>query len=308
MPNLANAMLAQLMMLTGEISVSVTDSVSTRTVTLLAAATTKYYRVYLAVRTDTGLTTATPIEILNAFENALNAAAPGFWQVRLQTSGAVKITYVGGSGTGTITWTANGATLRNILGFTGAATSALAVGGSQTATYSPTGCIVAIGADGASDTGWKIKSSSIAAATTATGITYTIDSGHQSVSRDCTLKVLPKTWSEQGSGEFFTPAFPPNTAAGSTSWKQPGATDYINAPPYSASQFISTAHRTAGACGIAIGELQQILAGSVADFDEGYIDAKTLHGEDELFELSVPGYDRLRDVRLMLRRTDRKTR
>ena len=48
MSNRPTTMLAQVLVLTGELSVQVVDSHSTRTVTLVAAGATRYARVHLA--------------------------------------------------------------------------------------------------------------------------------------------------------------------------------------------------------------------------------------------------------------------
>ena len=308
MATLPTCLIAQLLTLVGEISVTVIDSFSTRTVTLVAAATTRYARVYLAPTGGFGTTILTPYDVLAAFEAALNAAAPGFWTVRLQSSGAVKITYVGGSGTGEITWTANGTGLRNLLGFT-ATIGPLAVGASTTATYPPGGCVVSLCAD-ETDTAWQTRAAGDAVTRTQDGRTVQIPGSYQSVERTVRLRLHPYTWTEAVSGDYVTPALPLDTVAQASRWTAPSTTGYLDGGAYSAHQLIATAHRPSADAllGISIGELQQQIAGSVTEFDVGSLDAPTVRGDEERFPLSMPGFYKRRDVPMTLTRTTRTAR
>ena len=310
MANLPTVFLAQTLTLAGTISFSVTDSFSTRTITIVAGGTTRYSRVYLAVRTDTGTTLATPHELLTTVQTALNAA-PGssYWTVALTTAGVVKITYNGGAGTGTITWTANGLGLRNIFGFTGTATSALAVGGSTTATQPPTGCIVSLCSD-ASDSAWQTQSASDATATTVSGKTVQFTSGYQSMRRQIRLRLHPALWTNASANEYFSPCHPLDNAANSTRWNTPATTGYLDAVVYSVHEFVATAHRPGADAqiGMSVGEFQSMIAGSITDFDVGSLDADTVRGSENAYPLSVPGWSARRDVPLKITRTSRVTR
>ena len=62
-------LLAQVVKLVGPIEVDVTDSLSSRTVTLVGAGVTTYGRIYLAASGATGTTASTPYDILDAFED-----------------------------------------------------------------------------------------------------------------------------------------------------------------------------------------------------------------------------------------------
>lgn len=291
-------LMAQVLTLVGEISVSVTDSFSTRTITLVAPATTKYGRVYLAPTAAAGTLISAPLEVLNTFETLLNAAAPNFWQVRMTTSGAVKITYVGGSGTGTITWTANGTGLRNILGFANTV-GPLAVAASTTGTYAPGGCIVALCA-GEDDSHWQSYGGNIAAASTADGRTIALDTEYQSVRRTLRLRMVPHTQTEATS-EIRTPCFPMENTTQSSRWTAPTSTGYLSDGAYTVHQFIATAHRSSADARVAmmIGTFQPQLVSSTPTYVLGSITADALKA-DEKFPLSVPGYYRWHDVNLML--------
>ena len=293
-------LMAQVLTLVGEISVSVTDSFSTRTITLVAAAATKYGRVYLAPTAAAGTLISAPLEVLNTFETLLNAAVPGnnYWAVRMTASGAVKITYNGGAGTGTITWTANGTGLRNILGFTGTV-GPLAVAASTTGTYAPGGCIVSLCA-GEDDSHWQSYGGNIAAASTADGRTIALDTEYQSVRRTLRLRMVPHTQSEATS-EIRTPCFPLETTGNSTRWTTPTTTGYLLDGAYSVHQFLATAHRTSADARVAmmIGTFQTQLVASSPTYVLGSITADALKA-DEKFPLSVPGYYRWHDVNLTL--------
>lgn len=303
-------MLAQVLTLAGELSVQVSDSHSTRTVTLVAAATTRYARVYLAPTAAAGTSATVPYDLLTAFQTILNAApASAFWSVTLDPKGAVKITYNGGTGTGKIAWSTGtgGTTIRNLLGHTGNDTGSLAVGGSKLGDYAPAGCIVATAAD-ESDSAWQVRPVSFAVATTAGGTTYGIDAGSRTARRSLRLRLLPQTIGEQASGEYLTPAFPPDTSGSSSRWTSPSTTYYTGAYADSAHEFVAACHRVTGELGITINGLQQMLSGAVTDFDVGSIEATTARAEDDLFPLSVTGWYKYRDLVLRLTRTARVAR
>ena len=303
-------MLAQVLVLTGELSVQVVDSHSTRTITLVAAGATRYARVYLAPTAAAGTSASAPYDLLTAFQSALNAApAASYWSVSLDPVGAVRIAYNGGSGTGKIVWGTGtgGTTIRNLLGHAGGDTGSLAVGASKLGDYAPAGCIVAVAAD-ESDSAYQVRPVSFAVATTAGGTTYGIDAGSRTARRAVRLRLLPQTIAEQGSGEYLTPAFPPDTSGSSSRWTSPSTTYYTGAYADSAHEFVAACHRVTGELGVVINGLQQMIAGSVTDFDTGSLEASTARAESDLFPLSVPGWYKYRDLVLSLTRTARVAR
>jgi len=308
--NTPTTMLAQVLVLTGELSVEVDDSHSTRTVTLVAAGATRYARVFLAGTAAAGTSVGAPYDLLTAFTSALNAA-PGsaYWSVTLDPKGAVKITYNGGSGNGKLAWNTatGGTTLRNLLGHVGNNTGNLAVGASKLGDYAPAGTIVATAAD-ESDSAYQVRPVSFAVATTAGGTTYGIDAGSRTARRSVRLRMLPQTISEQGAGEYLTPAFPPDTSASSSRWTSPSTTYYTGAYADSAHEFIAACHRVPGELGVVINGLQPLIAGSTSDYDVGSLEASTARAEDDLFPLSVAGWYKYRDLVLRLTRTARASR
>jgi hypothetical protein len=308
--NNPTTMLAQVLVLTGELSVEVDDSHSARTVTLVAAGVTRYARVYLASTSAAGTSASVPYDLLTALQTALNAApASAFWSVTLDPLGAVRITYNGGSGTGKIAWNTatGGTTLRNLLGHTGNSTGNLAVGASKLGDYAPAGTIVATAAD-ESDSAYQVRPVSFAVATTAGGTTYGIDAGSRTARRSVRLRMLPQTISDQGAGEYLTPAFPPDTSGSSSRWTSPSTTYYTGAYADSAHELIAACHRVPGELGVCINGLQQLIAGSTTDFDTGSLEAATARAEEDLFPLSVGGWYKYRDLVLRLTRTGRVSR
>lgn len=297
-----SVMLAQVVTLTGAITLSVADSFSTRTITVVAGGSTSYARVFLADGTATGTTPSTPLDLLRTLETLLNAApAATLWLVRLDPTGAVRITYQG-TGTGTVTWV--GTSLRNLLGFTG--NLSIAAAGSSLATYAPGGCLIAPCAT-ESDTGWQPIATGVAAGETQTGAVVALDSTYRKLSRKIQLRFLPATPAEQASGERLTPALPADSVANSARYTAPTSLSYFEVG-YSAHEFIATAHRTAGApAAFALGDLQELIAASSTTFDVGYLSAATLRG-GELFPLSAPGWFARRDVNLEINRTARVAR
>lgn len=303
-------MLAQVLVLTGELSVQVQDAHSTRTVTLVAGGSTEYARAFLADRTAAGTSSSVPYDLLDAFEDLLNTApAATYWTVRLDPTGAVRITYAHGSGTGKVNWSAGtgGTTIRNLLGHTGADTGSLNPAGSILGAYAPAGTIVASAADD-SDGGWQPRPVSVASATTAGGTTYAIDAGSRTDRRSIRLRLLPYTSTEQTSGEYLTPAFPPDVAASSSRWKSPSTTYYTGAYANSAHELVAACHRATGELGLCIGELQTLIAGTTTDFDTGSLMSSSVRVEEDLFPLSVPGWYARRDLALSITRTGRVTR
>lgn len=296
MSNNPSVLLAQTIQLDGPYTIDVQDSHSTRTVTIVAGGATRYARVLLAKGSDTGTTVGAPLELLSTIQTALNAApATLLWQLALDSSGRVSITYTG-SGTGHLTF--NQTALQSLLGWLGGfSASASTVYG----TIPPKACLVAVCAD-ESDTDWQVRPTGVAAAETQAGVTYAVDSGNRAIVRAIRLRMLPRTGSEVDAGEYLTPALPADEAASSTRWTAPSTTAWTTAGYYTAHEFVATAHRLPGAqCGFCIGTLQEYLSGS-GGFVVGSISAETLRSE-ETFPLSVEGFYKYRDCVLRVTRT-----
>lgn len=277
-------MLAQAYELAGTHSVGLADAGGSHTETL---ADLGWYRTYLAERSAGDGTEAHPYELLDAVQTLLGSAS---WSVSLTTAGLVRITYLD-SGTGTITWGANGTTLRNLLGFSGSTVGPLNENESATGTYLPTHCIFAISAE--PDTGWVQSGSRFAGARMSDGRVYGWSARDPSLMRSLTLRLLPKdsatrtTYSMGG-----TPCYGPTSR-----WTSPGTSEPAQAPPWGALETLATAGGVS--CGAALGTFQELLAGEVAVFDHCYLMPETVEAGEQN-ALSVDGYDARRDVGLQL--------
>lgn len=293
-----SVMLAQTIKLDGPYTIYVQDSHSTRTVTLVSGGATLYARVLLAKSTDTGTAVSAPFELLGTIQTLLNAApASTLWRVELDVSGRVAITYAGG-GTGQLTF--NQSALQYLLGLSSPTTSGPA--GTRYGSVAPNACIIAACAD-ESDTDWQVRPTGVAAAETQAGVTYAVDSGNRAITRSIRLRMLPRTLSEIGAGEYLTAALPYDKASSSTRWTTPATSAWGTQLGYSAHEFVATAHRIPGArCGFAIGTLQEYLSG-IGGFVVGSISAETLRSE-EVFPLSVEGFYKYRDCVLKVTRTE----
>ena len=97
-------------------SINITDSFGSRNVGPGTAGT--FWRIWAAQSAWTGASRSNPKELLAAIAAAANAG-PGsaYWGLTLRPTGAVRVTYNGG--TGAATWLWNSAALRNVLGFSG---------------------------------------------------------------------------------------------------------------------------------------------------------------------------------------------
>lgn len=291
-----SVLLAHTVKLDGPYDIAVTDSFSTRLVTVIAGGATRYARLQLADPLATGTAVDAPLELLSTIQAALNAApGTGLWNVSTGSDGRVCISY-GGVGTGTLVF--NQTALRNLLGWS---TNYTASVGPIYGARLPAACLIATCAD-ETDTDWQIRPTGVAAAETQGGVTYAVDSGNRAVTRAIRLRFLPTTSSELGSGEYLTPALPPDTAASSSRWTAPSTTAWGQDDHYTAHEFIATAHRLPGArCGFAIGNAQSLF-GSAGGFVVGSISAETLRSE-ETFPLTVEGFYKYRDCVMKITRT-----
>jgi len=258
--------------------VAIADSFSSRTVTV---SKDFWYRHYLAPSGAAGTSSATPKEFLGYFQGLLNAAAPGFWAVALQTTGLVKITYVGGTGAASITWTST--VPRNLLGFTGTLNFA-APGASQTATYLPThACFVA--AKGDDDTDWAPEYPGFAAAMTVGGVVDVLSDGVALVRRRFRLVNIPRRWTDRTArGAAGTPAIPEDISV-SRLTNPGGAVSAGIAPPWTVHQHFYAAR--AYLCAFT-DDLPSHLNGSTTLYDVGYVAPET-YQSGEQFRPAGPG-------------------
>ena len=242
-----------------------------------------YYRVRLAAAAGTGAATD-PTELLAALETALGAA---YWRVRLQTSGLVRVTYLG-SGNGTLTLPAE---LAAILGHGNIVGPLAANGGYTDGTYLPTHCVFAAACD--PDSGWIDDPARFAGATLPSGVVYGWHDGRNLLRRRASFAALPKTWAFRTSlGASGTPAFPVSSRVQSPITSEPA-----QAPPWSALDTHATA---AGVqCAITWGDLAAIIGGTVTEYDVVYL-APEHHTAGARVSLWREGYDARRSWALDL--------
>lgn len=258
MARLPTTLIAQPITLAGAWTATVTDAAGAgRTATIVAGGSTQYARPYLARLGSTG-TLTDPHELLALIQAGLNAALPGGWTVALATDGRVRITY-NGAGSGTIA----AGEVATVLGFSGAV-GALATGASQTGTYPPVGLLCAFSVT--EDSGWEAVPSHVAASRAANGTVVALATAYTSALRSFGLRFHPRTWAEQASGEYLSPAFPSD--ASPALFTEPVAPTKTSAAPWSVHELLATA--AGRKLGLAISNAQELLSGASTRFDVGY--------------------------------------
>lgn len=265
-------MLAQPYQLPASQTITKSDADSANVV---VAITAQWYRTRLAPITGTG-TAADPAELIATVDTLLGA----LWSAAMGTDGRVTITYTG-TGTGDLTITA---TLRALLGYSTASPPApLAAGKTWTATYQPTHCVFAAGAD---DEGWQAVPGRVALQDMPDGTVYGWQDGRATQRRTITLTMLPRdevaraSIGAAGTNALASTAYRLNAASG----------EPAQAAPWSVPQTLATA------VGIECGwtdRLPEVIAGSVTTFDLVYLSGASYTARSSL---SIPGYDLRRSV------------
>lgn len=212
-----------------------------------------YYRTYLCPAAGVGSATD-PAELLLAIETALGSTK---WRVRLQSSGLVRISYLG-SGTGTLTLPSP---LAALLGHTSPVV--LAANAILDGTYLPTHCVFSAACD--PDSGWIDDPARFAGAALPSGVVYGWHDGRNLLRRRASFAALPKTWSFRTSlGASGTPAFPVSSRVQSPITSEPA-----QAAPWSA---LDTQATAAGVqCAITWGDLAAIVGGTITEYDVVYL-------------------------------------
>lgn len=271
---------------TATADVSVTDSVSTRTVTCAA----RWYRTFLGSAAGAGTAHDVPTEFLGYFQGLLNAAAPGFWTVALTAAGYVKITYVGGAGAGAINFTSS--VPRNVLGYTGNLTFS-APGAAQTATYLPTHCLFAP-SKGTEDSDWVPEPAGMAACVTAGGVVDVLSDGAALVVRRCQFINVPRRWTDRTAQSAAGTPMLPEDLSYTRLTNVGGAVAAGMAPPWTIHQHAYAAR--AKLCAFT-DDLQTVVAtGTGAVYEVGYLHPETLLAAQPM-RAAAPGF-RARVTRL----------
>lgn len=178
-----------------------------RSPTILASGL--YTRARLAPGTGTGATTDDPIELLTRAATQLSAGAGGgVYEITQDSTGRVVVSW---SGPGTATIFAGA--LSRALGFTSGIS--ISAGGTATSDYPPLGFVQ--WALSEADTDWTPSVTSAAAQDEA-GRVYRRGGALVRWSRSLSALWVPRSWGNNASGEYLSPAWWTETAyAGATS-------------------------------------------------------------------------------------------
>jgi hypothetical protein len=206
--------LARSYLLSGNLSASVTDAGSPRTVTV--AASGSWVRPVIADPTGAGTSTSDPLELFTTAGTTLSTAAGGgTWAVSLHTDGRTKITWTGGA-PGEIT---SGGLLA-ALGFA-SGTGSIASGSSAYSTYPALGLL--LWAYSQDDTGW-VPESDTARSLDGSGQLVVYRSSAIRHRRRARAFWVPRSYSDNDAGEYFSPAW-------GTDFESSGPTT-VSAPDY----------------------------------------------------------------------------
>ena len=180
------------------------DGGAARAVTVAASGT--YVRPYLCAAGGGGTASSDPFELFaRASSQLTTGAGGGTWAVTLNSDGRTRITWTG-VGTGEIT----SGDILSALGFA-AGTGALASGASALSTYPALGLLLWAYSEG--DTGWLPEQDS-AGSVDGRGRAYSFRSSYVRWTRAATAMWIPRSWSNNYSGEYLSPAWHPDTAGG----------------------------------------------------------------------------------------------
>jgi hypothetical protein len=197
----------------------VTDNGGTlRTATIASAG--RFVRARLASGSATGTTTSDPYELLSRAASQLSAGAgAGTWAVVQTSDGRVRVTW-SGPGAGTIF----AGDLTRALGFTGGIS--LAAGASTTSTYPPAGMLLWLLTENDSD--WTPTANGASARDSA-GRVYARGAAYVDWTRTMTAFWVPRSWNDNPSGDYLSPAWWGEIAYAGTS--APTAPDLTIARP-----------------------------------------------------------------------------
>lgn len=191
--------LARSYQLSGNLTATVTDAGGAgRSVSI--ALSGEWVRPVIADPTGTGTSTSSPFELFTRASSQLSVgAAGGSWSVTLHTDGRTKVTWTG-TGTGAIT----GGGLLAALGFGGGGTGSLSSGSSAYSLFPATGLILFPFSQ--DDSGWRPETDA-ARAEDAMGRVFVYRSTYVRYRRSLRAFWVPRSWSNNASGEYFTPCW-----------------------------------------------------------------------------------------------------
>lgn len=286
--------LAQTFVITAPLAATVTDDGgAARTATILSGSADHYVRAKLCTSSGGGTSETDPIELYLKIQTKLNAGSgTSTWTVAPVADGRTKIDYTG-TGNGSITF---GDVLR-VLGFT-AGTGTMTTGSSVYSTYPATGLVLGWARE--DDTGWQIEQTH-AGTEDGTGRAYGLSSTRVRHRRSFTMLWHPRTWSQQASGDYLTPAYPVESVANTSRLHAPSQPAVSTDGPWTWADFLATAP------GKLLGftdAWSSVVSGSRTFFDLTTLRAETV-GTLERIQVpaAAPTYDGRRNILLALNRT-----
>lgn len=284
-PNFDRSAMAQPYTLTGPYTCTVKDdaSVGGRTVTFNPGGTPLAYRTFLAKQVGAAGTKSDPVELLADVAAQLNLAAGGtLWGVVMQSTGLVRLQYLGMSVNGEIHWTSSSAvTIRNQLGHT--ADVVLAPGGAAyvDAAYLPNHFVLA--GYLANDAGWHARMPRFAGSRTDYGVAYGTSNGAPGMRRKFDLAGHPIDAATRASlGMYSTPAFDDRA-----NWAALNNAVGLTPTGWSVRQFMDSA--PGQRLGVALGTFQALVSGAQLDFDDANLSVEASQGEDRTLAF-IRGY------------------
>lgn len=293
---LPTTLLAQTVKLTVKATLTVKDQHgASRSIDINPADAERYFRISACAQGDATASAATTeetaAEFLHHVQTRLNNGVSAVWVVSLQTDGFVKIQYTG-TGLGQITWD-SGNTVRNILGFTGSATSNLGTNAYTVGSYQPGHVLFVVGRS--TESHWRTNAAHITAFETRGGIVDAVIGGSSVEELSFDSELHPTNTTYQSSlAVYSTPIDTTGRNSRTVNLDAGGL-----APPWSAKDFFNVARGSV--IGALIGTFQTRLTGSTTTYDLCTISAKT-QAEMQLREQSFLGAQRIKGI-VLRRRT-----
>lgn len=245
---------------------------------------------FAASFSPTGLQQDKPINLLKTVETALNNGGSNYF-VQLSPDGLVGI-YNDSTTTGA-SLTFSSTAIAYALGFTSVGPHLIGKHTWIYSDYQPTHCLYAYARE--DDSGWKSKGQIYAVADLPDGNVYGWGNGSARFTRKFNLKYHPKDVNYvAGILSNITPAYP-SIVYNNTQWKTPTQTPTLR-PPWTIHNFLNAAifggeGTIIAAC---FGNFQQNINAGDLSFEQITLNAESIKAEH--FSLSIPNYDRFRNV------------
>jgi hypothetical protein len=245
---------------------------------------------FAASFSPSGLQQDVPINLLKIVELALNAGGANY-VVSLDTSGRVAITNTDIFTNATLTFSSTD--LAFALGFISVGPHLIITQNTIYSDYQPTHCLFAYARE--NDTGWQSKGQIYAVADLPDGNVYGWGNGSARFTRTFNLKYHPKDVNYvSGLLSNITPAYP-SIIYNNTQWKTPTQVPTLR-PPWTVHNFLNAAVYGGEGTIIAacLGNFQANINTTDLSFEQITLNAESIKAEH--FSLSIPNYDRFRNV------------